>query len=341
LKDKQGKQRQLYIDASLDNSGWSPAALERLLELHLHLPVEPASHLARTFGLMISGSELERVSKPYLATCQGLLQTTLSQAVTASTSQGEVTEVKQPPPARSGRMMVLQTDGVFVLKRPENGYCEGMEIKTAVLYPQNAPQDRVMLADGCSASEFLPMLSGLVNRFCTKHDFIVGIGDGAAWVEEALDTLADVRITDVYHSAQYLDVIMQALAWDEHKRTQHRKAWCKGEISAQHWLSLHLPPPEQRQNWSQEATTALNYLIARLEHMNYPAFKTKGYPIGSGQVEAMNKNVIGNRLKRSGMHWSTHGAAGMAATRALSLSKFKLFSFNQLRFLAYPSASSP
>jgi hypothetical protein len=34
--------------------------------------------------------------------------------------------------------------------------------------------------------------------------------------------------------------------------------------------------------------------------MNYPAFKAEGYPIGSGQVEAMNKNVIGNRLKRSG-----------------------------------------
>jgi hypothetical protein len=70
--------------------------------------------------------------------------------------------------------------------------------------------------------------------------------------------------------------------------------------------------------------------------MDYPVFKAKGYPIGSGQVEAMNKNVIGNRLKRSGMHWSKGGASAMAATRALAFSKFKLCSFDQLRFQAYP-----
>jgi hypothetical protein len=89
------------------------------------------------------------------------------------------------------RMMVLQTDGVFVLKRPEHGHCEGMEIKSAVLYPQQSPQDRVMLADGCDAQNFLPLLAGLSKRYCHQDDFIVGIGDGAPWVEDILDLLAD------------------------------------------------------------------------------------------------------------------------------------------------------
>jgi hypothetical protein len=325
----------MYVDASLDQSGWSPWALEQLLHLITHHPVEEASDLATRFGLSISGSELDRLSKPYLQTCQATLQTTLT--TSASQDQAHHYEsLTQAQQARSGRMMVVQTDGVFVLKRPEDGHCEGMEIKSAVLYPQNAPQDRVMLADGCSASEFLPMLCGLTRRYCTKHDFIVGIGDGAGWVEEALDVLADIRITDVYHSCQYLDTLMQALSWNEAQRTQHRKAWCKGDISAQHWLSLHLPPPEQRHHWSQDAMTALDYLTARLDHMDYPSFKAKGFPIGSGQVEAINKNVIGHRLKRSGMHWSKKGASSMAATRALAFSKFKLCSFNHLRFLAYP-----
>jgi hypothetical protein len=196
--------------------------------------------------------------------------------------------------------MVLQTDGDFVLKRPEQGRCEGMEIKSAVLYPQASPDDRMMLAEGCDAQEFLPLLTGLTNRDCQQDDFIVGIGDGASWVEEALDLLADIGITDVFPSSQYLAVLMQELEWDEAERQHHRQAWCCGDIAAQQWLFLSLPPPKPRLNWSEPALAALTYFSARLEHMDYPAFKAKGYPIGSGQVEAMNKNVIGNRLKRSG-----------------------------------------
>jgi hypothetical protein len=331
----------MYVDASLDQSGWRPWALEQLLYLLTHHPVAEASDLATRFGLTISGSEPDRLSKPYLQTCQQTLEKTLLQSVADKPSRSplnhnQAEQQQQQSGQGSGRMMVLQTDGVMVLKRPDNGRCEGMEIKSAVLYPQNAPLDRVMLAEGCAASEFLPLLAGLTKRFCTPNDVIVGLGDGASWVEEALDTLADIRITDVFHSCQYLDTLMQELLWDEAKRLQHRKSWCNGDISAQGWLSLHLPLPEQRKDWSQEANSALDYLTDRLEHMNYPAFKTKGFPIGSGQVEAMNKNVIGNRLKRSRMHWSKQGASAMAATRALAFSKFKLCSFDQLRFQAYP-----
>jgi hypothetical protein len=51
----------------------------------------------------------------------------------------------------------------------------------------------------------------LVRRFCSKQDFIVGIGDGAPWVEDILNLLADIRITDVFHSCQYLDTMMQEM----------------------------------------------------------------------------------------------------------------------------------
>ena len=332
LKAKDGKQSQVYCDGSLDTSGWSPEALERLLELVLELPYETSSTLAQRFGLAISSSGLEHLLEPYFSTCQAQLQTILTE------SEMRTEETNQQP---SKRLMVLQTDGVFVLKRPENGHCEGMEIKSAVLYPQESPQDRVMLAEGCNAQSFLPLMAGLTKRYCHQDDFIVGIGDGAPWVEEVLDTLADIRITDVFHSCQYLDTLMQELLWDEDQRTQHRRVWCRGDMSAQHWLSLHLPTPELRRDWSAAAQTALDYFLNRLEHMNYPSFKANGYPIGSGQVEAMNKNVIGNRLKRSGMHWSKQGASAMAASRALAFSKFKLASFEHLRFLAYAPSSSP
>jgi hypothetical protein len=332
LKRRDGKQRHIYCDGSLDSSGWSPEALERLLDLVLELPYETASFFAQRFGLAISSSGLERLTKPYLSTCQTQLQTILREPEVSTQETG-----KQP----SKRLMVLQTDGVFVLNRPEHGRCEGMEIKSAVLYPQQSPQDRVMLADGCVAQDFLPLLAGLTSRYCHHDDFIVGLGDGAPWVEATLDLLADIRITDVFHSCQYLDTLMQEMNWEETKRSQHRRAWCHGDISAQQWLSLYLPTSDLRNAWSQPAVNALDYFLNRLDAMNYPAFRAKGFPIGSGQVEAMNKNVIGNRLKRSGMHWSTQAASAMAATRAFAFSKFKVCTFDQLRFLAYAPVSSP
>lgn len=101
-------------------------------------------------------------------------------------------------------------------------------------------------------------------------------------------------------------------------------------------MARDLPEPEVWLTWSEEALGALQYLEKRLNNMDYPSFKARGYPIGSGQVEGMNKSVIGNRLKRSGMQWSREGAATMASLRAQSCSKHSLVDFDDLRQQAYP-----
>jgi hypothetical protein len=120
LKHKNGKQSHIFCDGSLDNSGWSPEALERLLDLVCELPYETASSFATRFGLAFSSSSLERLSQPYLVTCQQKIRTILTEP--NRTPAGT-------PTHNSKRLMVLQTDGVFVLKRPEDGHCKGMEIK--------------------------------------------------------------------------------------------------------------------------------------------------------------------------------------------------------------------
>jgi hypothetical protein len=127
---------------------------------------------------------------------------------------------------------------------------------------------------------------------------------GSILGSQGFDTLGAVRITDVYHSAEYFDLVMQALGWSEEARVRERRRWCKGEISAREWLEEHLPEPSLQSqgwlSWSKETLQALQYLEKRLDNMDYPAFKTKGYPIGSGQIEGMNPLLlarIGNRLK--------------------------------------------
>lgn len=46
----------MLLDKSLDHSGWTPAALERLIDLSACLPFEEAVHVAASFGLRISSS---------------------------------------------------------------------------------------------------------------------------------------------------------------------------------------------------------------------------------------------------------------------------------------------
>ena len=236
-----------------------------------------------------------------------------------------------------GRTMVLQVDGVYTLGRPEQGVCPGIEIKSVVLYPESAPAERWMLAAGITAEALLPQVAGLLKQVgVTPKDTLIGLGDGAAWVENIFYHLDAVHITDVYHACEYLDIIMQALGWNEVTRARHRGDWFKGKVSAKDWLESYLPEPESWLTWDETQQSALAYLEKRLDSMDYPTFKAKGYPIGSGQVEAMNKSVIGTRMKRSGMHWSRGGAARMASMRAQFCAKHPLVDFEQLRHRAYP-----
>jgi len=53
--------------------------------------------------------------------------------------------------------------------------------------------------------------------------------------------------------------------------------------------------------------------------MRYPQYRARGLMIGSGPVEAACKLVVGQRLKRAGMRWSTAGADAVLAVRCAVL----------------------
>ncbi len=325
-------QFQVPVDASLDASGWLPDVLDALLDLSARVPFAEAETIARKFGRHISSSELERLVKPYGVACSEQVREVLLEA-------GEL--VVEAEPGRAGRVMVAQTDGVVVLGRPEEGNCPGMEIKSVMLYPQSSPGKRHMFAGDLHPSELQPMMRGLLNKAgVTPADTVVGLGDGAGWVESTLDLHCDVRITDVYHACAYLEVVMNALGWDEATRDNARHAWYRGEVNARDWLKQHQPAPGITEHWDDESLVALRYLTTRVDSMDYQLFTSLGYPIGSGQIEGMNKNVIGKRMKCSGMHWSREGADRMAARRAEIISENPLLNYDQLRFQAYPHQPS-
>ncbi len=63
------------------------------------------------------------------------------------------------------------------------------------------------------------------------------------------------------------------------------------------------------------------YLRNNVHRADYPTYLAQGWQIGSGPVEAACKNVVGQRLKGTGMRWGEDGADAVCHLRALYLSE--------------------
>lgn len=67
---------------------------------------------------------------------------------------------------------------------------------------------------------------------------------------------------------------------------------------------------------SEEASSALEYLDKRREHMNYGWLRKNGYYIGTSHVEAAARLLVARRCKQAGMHWRVENAARVCALLA-------------------------
>jgi hypothetical protein len=65
---------------------------------------------------------------------------------------------------------------------------------------------------------------------------------------------------------------------------------------------------------------AARYYYRNRSRMRYDEYLEKGFPIGSGSVEGACKNLIKDRMERSGMRWTIKTAEAMVKMRAAYLS---------------------
>jgi hypothetical protein len=83
------------------------------------------------------------------------------------------------------------------------------------------------------------------------------------------------------------------------------------------------------------------YLRRNRKYMSYDEYLRQGLPIASGCVEGACKNLIKDRMERSGMRWSLRGAEAMIQLRSLYLSgdldDYWDFHLEQEHLRLYPS----
>jgi hypothetical protein len=143
--------------------------------------------------------------------------------------------------------------------------------------------------------------------------------DGAIWCQSFVDLHYPeaVRILDFAHAAEYLAKIAQSAGVDGSLLTQAEQAELRHSLKhdGPHAVLARLREVVASQTGNEELTTALAYLEARVEQMQYPQFVAAGWPIGSGIVESANKLVVEERLKGAGMHWAEANVNPLLALR--------------------------
>ena len=123
------------------------------------------------------------------------------------------------------------------------------------------------------------------------------------------------KAIDFYHTTEHLSKAAEAL-------------FGKGKPQAQQWYDTYYDKLLEEDNAGQRVLCSIDYYQAKLNlsktrqqavdtertffrrnhhRMPYAEFRRRGWPIGSGPVEAAGKTLVKTRLCRSGMRWSWNG----------------------------------
>lgn len=157
-----------------------------------------------------------------------------------------------------------------------------------------------------------------------RADRWVAISDGGAGIEDWLRSnfpRVEAVVLDFYHAAEHLGEWAKVLHPDPAEAGRVAGEWChrlKHEGGATVLAELGAIDVSGRSEAVREAhRVLLVYFGNQVHRMDYPGYRAKGWLIGSGPVEAACKQVVGQRMKGSGMRWSEAGADAVCHLRAL------------------------
>jgi len=132
-----------------------------------------------------------------------------------------------------------------------------------------------------------------------------------------------IHIVDFFHVCQHLSKLSELLFRDssEAKTWYHKyRTILKEEPNGASKLLRAVRYRRSLSKKNPEIDTELKYLQQNRKRMDYFYFRQKNLPIGSGVVEAACKNLIGARMKKSGMRWTIDGGQAVLTLRSLILS---------------------
>lgn len=155
---------------------------------------------------------------------------------------------------------------------------------------------------------------------------LVAVCDGAPWIWNTIREFCPahtVEVLDFYHATEHLWALAHAI-WGE--GSSRAKPWVEAQKAR--LLEGHLDAFfrtlrrwDRDGPWQAEAQRQLAYFTTHRHRIRYHDYRARGYPIGSGVIEAACKTVLCTRQKQPGMRWRTPTAEAIGHLRAVHQSR--------------------
>lgn len=197
------------------------------------------------------------------------------------------------------------------------------EMKIGLFYDQ-AKKHRHAFVTEANSKAFGPLLKEHAGQVAFEQaDECISLTDGAKWIVGQICRmllLIKVMLLDFYHLSQHVHAAAKCCLGE----TQEAKDWVAARLkeikelgvtpvlAAIDTLAKKIRAPAKRESLKD----LHDYMVARLDLLDYRTALTQGQDIGSGPTEAMCKTLT-LRLKRPGMKWDRDHAAAMMNLTAL------------------------
>ena len=222
----------------------------------------------------------------------------------------------------------VSLDGVMVaLRAGEDGRCEACwrEAACGTVSFHDAKGERLKtvylgrMPEGGKRTLKAQLASEVAHVRRTRPEIRIGaVADGAADNWTFLGGLKpETQVIDFWHACAHLRVAADHAAaphWFEKYREilRHDPCGIDRVIRALRHLRDTAAPADRA-----EVERELAFFRKHRHRMRYHALKQQGIAIGSGIVEAANKTLVTQRMKRSGMRWCIVGGQAVLTFRAL------------------------
>jgi hypothetical protein len=270
--------------------------------------------LYNLLGISISAKQIQRVSEYYGQKLEELEERYQSEVA--------LPEVPLIESKTSNNPVYVMLDGSMVYSREESW----KEMKVGRIYSEKSriaiQKDRTIVANSIytctfgNSKKFFKKFEPYVDLYKNK----IVIADGAKWIWNWVDDFygCSVQILDFFHAIEKLNVYA-TLAY---KDPVERKQWLEKqkerlkEDKIENLIKDLKNIIATTSEMDKALKDVIRYYQNNIKRMKYGTFLKKGYLIGSGAIESAHRNLIQQRLKRSGQRWSIEGAQNIANIRA-------------------------
>lgn len=297
---------------------YSPWVVEAVTRLGAWMPFERVPEALAFFtGVVISREAARRLTETAGACLEAVEAAEVDHLIAT-----------WPPPPAGPPTQLLSIDGAMVpLVGGRWTEVKLLAVGTVTPQPDAAgglqphTTDLSYVARVADADHFTRHLTGETHRRGTATaGQVAAVMDGAVWLQGVVDVHRPdaVRILDFPHAVEHLSLpATLVFGTDSPALTRWRD-------QVVHQLRHGDPADVLEAVATLPATTtaahdairsALDYLCARWEQIQYATFTAQGLPVGSGSVEGGHKVVMQARLKGSGMHWAPANVNPLLALR--------------------------